>query len=43
MSTSTGRSPIPTEFKGTEDQSLKVFRKTRDDLKTWIDEVLRNQ
>jgi arsenate reductase (thioredoxin) len=33
----------PTEFKGTEEQALKVFRKTRDDLKAWIDEVLRNQ
>ena len=33
----------PTEFKGTEEQQLKVFRKTRDDLTAWIDEMLRNQ
>ena len=33
----------PTEAKGTEEQLLKVFRKTRDDLKAWIDDTLRNQ
>jgi len=35
--------PDPTEAKGGEDQLIKVFRKTRDDLKAWIDEILRNQ
>ncbi len=35
--------PDPTEAKGTEEQTLKVFRKTRDDLQKWIDEMLRNQ
>jgi len=33
----------PSEAKGTEEQLTLVFRKTRDDLKKWIDEILRNQ
>jgi arsenate reductase len=33
----------PTEAKGSEEELLKVFRKTRDDLRAWIEEMLRNQ
>ena len=33
----------PSEAKGTDEQLLKVFQKTRDDLRVWIDELLRNQ
>jgi len=33
----------PTEAKGSEEELLKVFRKTRDDLRHWIEEMLRNQ
>jgi arsenate reductase len=33
----------PSEAKGSEEQLLNVFRNTRDDLRAWIDEMLRNQ
>ena len=33
----------PTETKGNEEELLRVFRKTRDDLRAWIEEMLRNQ
>jgi arsenate reductase len=33
----------PSEAKGSEEQILQVFRKTRDGLRVWIDEMLRNQ
>jgi arsenate reductase len=33
----------PSEAKGSEEQLLKVFCKTRDDLRAWIEEMLRNQ